>query len=126
MAIYTNGFAPVKQFNISPNDHGYQMRPATREVTVTVTYGEVSKDYRSISSDPTWIDEYYDETRGEWIYTYEIPATWTNMDIAQMLQNRHSCPILRIEATEEGTIFFQDRELYREDGTFDEIGRAHV
>ena len=27
---------------------------------------------------------------------------------------------MRIEATEEGTIFFQDRELYREDGTFDD------
>lgn len=120
VAIYTNGFAPVKQFNISPNVNSYQMRPATREVTVTVTYGEVSKDYGYISSDPTWIDVYYDETRGDQIYTYEIPATWTNMDIAQMLQNRHSCPVLRIEATEEGTIFFQDRELYREDGTYDD------
>lgn len=120
VAIYTNGFAPVKQFNISPNDHGYQMRPATREVTVTVTYGEVSKDYLGISSDPTSIDDYYDETKGEYIYTYEIPATWTNTDIAQMLQTRQNYPILRIEATEEGTIFFQDRELYREDGTFDD------
>lgn len=120
VAIYTNGFTPVKQFNISPNYRGYQPRPATREVTVTVTYGEVSKDYLGISSDPTSIDDYYDETKGEYIYTYEIPATWTNTDIAQMLQTRQNYPILRIEATEEGTIFFQDRELYREDGTFDD------
>lgn len=120
IAIYSNNFTPVRQFNITPNYKGYQQRPATREVTVTVTYGAVYKDYSSISSDPSYLYYYYDEERGESIYVYEIPEGWTNMEIAQKLQETHGYPIYRIESTEEGTVFLQERELYREDGSFND------
>ena len=120
VAIYSNNFTPVRQFSITPNYKGYQNRPATREVTVTVTYGAVNKDYSYISSSPSYLYYYYDEELDNYFYVYEIPEGWTNMQIAQKLQETYGYPIYRIESTEEGTVFLQERELYREDGSFDD------
>lgn len=117
IAIYTNDFTPVKQFNISPNYEGSQSRPATREVTVTVTYGEVSKNDYYISDHPQEIS-YYDEAKSDWVSTYEIPESWTNMDIANYLQEMRGTSIARIETNEEGTVFFPDWNLKYADDSY--------
>ena len=71
VGIYTNNFTPVKQINITPNYYGGQSRHATREVTVTVTFGNVTRTQISPSSNPYVIEEYYDEERGGYIYIYD-------------------------------------------------------
>lgn len=120
VAIYTNDFTPVKQFNITPTYAGYQLRPASREVSVTITYGEVSKSDSYWNSDPSYIYSYYDEGEGRNIYIYEIPDTWSNMDIAQHILESDGHSILSIETTGDGVVFFLDYDLYRQDGSFDD------
>jgi len=117
VGIYTNNFAPVKQINITPNYYRAQSRHATREVTVTVTFGNVTRTEVNLNSSPSEI-YYYNEATGEYIYTYEIPASWTNMDIAQNLQQRNEKAIVRIENVEEGTLFIPDWDLTLPDGEY--------
>ena len=117
VGIYTNNFTPVKQINITPTYDGGQSRHATREVTVTISYGNVTRTEVNPSSSPNEI-YYYDEASGEDIYTYEIPSSWTNMDIAQYLQQRNEKAIVRIENVEEGTLFIPDWDLTLPDGEY--------
>ena len=117
VGIYTNNFTPVKQINITPTYDSGQSRHATREVNVTISYGQVTRTEISPDNSPNNI-YYYDETSGEYIDTYEIPSAWTNMDIAQYLQQRNEKAIVRIENVEEGTLFIPDWDLTLPDGEY--------
>lgn len=118
VGIYTNNFSPVQQFSITPTYYSGQSRHATREVTVTITYGNVTRTDIWIESNPLYISNYYDEEQGEYIYVYEIPSSWTNIDIAQNLQQRYERTIVRIEDVEEGTLFIPDWDLTLPDGEY--------
>ena len=117
VGIYTNNFTPVKQINITPTYDGGQSRHATREVNVTISYGQVTRTEISPDNSPNNI-YYYDETSGEYIDTYEIPSAWTNMDIAQYLQSINNRAVNRIEDVDEGTLFILDGDLTLPDGEY--------
>lgn len=118
VGIYTNNFTPVKQINITPTYDGGQSRHATREVNVTISYGNVTRTEISPDNSPNNI-YYYDETSGEYIDTYEIPSAWTNMDIAQYLQQaNNNRAVTRIEDVNEGTLFILDGDLTLPDGEY--------
>lgn len=114
VAIYANDFTPVKQFDIVATYDGWKSSPMSREVTVIVTYGNVSISDTYTSS--AHQISYYDETISDYVYTYEVPSDWTNMDIAQYLQQYYGKNIARIENIEDGTLFIFDYDLYEPDG----------
>ena len=118
VGIYTNNFTPVKQINITPTYDGGQSRHATREVTVTISYGNVTRIAVRPDNNPYSI-RYYDETTSDYVETYEIPSSWTNMDIAEYLQQyNNDMPIARIESVDEGTLFIPDWDLTLPDGEY--------
>lgn len=117
VAIYANDFTPVKQFNISATYNVWQRRSASHEVTVTITYGNVSINNTYTGS--VQQISYYDETIQDYVYTYEVPSGWTNMDIAQYL-SQYGTNVSRIENIENGTLFFFDYDLYEPDGAYNE------
>lgn len=118
IGIYTNNFTPVKQINITPTRYGGKSVQATREVTVTVTYGDVIRTNIWRENNPSSISCYYDEEQGD-ICVYEIPSTWTDADISQHLQQRSGKAIVRVEdAGEEGKLFIPDWDLTMPDGEY--------
>ena len=125
VAIYGSSFTPVKQFNISPNYEGYQYRKATREVTVTVTGGELIKENLVIE---TWSDKNLVELylncsgAGDCERTYKVPDSWTNDDIIDYLENGEvGYNVSKITSTKPypdgGTMFIWDMEAFHPDGS---------
>ena len=87
-------------------------------MNVTISYGNVTRIAVRPDNAPYSI-RYYDETTSDYVETYEIPSSWTNMDIAEYLQQyNNDMPIARIESVDEGTLFIPDWELTMPDGEY--------
>ena len=121
IAIYGNDFTPVKSITITPTLYEEIHITKEREVTVTVTPGEL------ISSNVVWNASYlhlevlsseYDYESGEYIYIYEVPSTWTENDMKSHLESADNRTIVSVTPHPEGGIwFFYNMDEYYVDGT---------
>ena len=117
VAIYTNSFTPVKQFNISANMEGVQHRGTERTVTVTVTGGElINQNIAVWDGDLQLI-----EING----SYDVPATWGETEIKNFLESDQNSwkgswgggAITTIKPQPNGgTWFIYDMDAYEIDG----------
>lgn len=124
VAIYSNTFTPVKQFAISPNMSGYKMKHTSREVTVTVTGGELINEKLVLE---TWHDknllELHLNCTGEGCdVTYNVPESWTEDDIINYLENSEYVygdvkNITTMPYPDGGTMFVWDMEAFDIDGS---------
>ncbi len=120
IAIYGNDFTPVKSITISPTRYEDVRIRKEREVTVTVTPGElissnVVVDYTYTNL--TLIYLFNEETQ-EWHYTYDIPASWTENDMKTYLENQEKKTIVSVTPHPEGGwVFVYDMEMYQPDGS---------
>ncbi len=118
VAIYTNSFTPVKQFNISANMEGVQFREIERTVTVTVTGGElISQNIVVWDGDLSLI-----EING----SYEVPTSWGETEIKNFLESEdnynYEGAIISIKPQPNGgTWFIYDMDAY----TIDERETGH-
>ena len=120
IAIYGNDFTPVKSITISPTRYEEVRIRKEREVTVTVTSGEL------ISSNVIWNASYlqlevlsseYDYESGEYIYIYEVPSTWTENDMKSHLESANNITIVSVTPHPEGGVwFFYNMDEYYVDG----------
>ena len=125
VAIYTNAFTPVKQFNISANMAGSQYREATRVVTVTVTGGELISENLVIEtwSDKNLLELYINCTGQGCEQTYNVPENWTENDVINYLENGENVwgNVGTITSTatypDGGTMFIWDMDAFYADGS---------
>ncbi len=122
VAIYSNAFAPVKQFNILANYQGSQYRRATREVTVTVTGGELINEKLVMETwhDKNLVELYLNCTNNDGEesceHTYNVPESWTENDVKNYLENIKT--IISVQSYPEGgKMFIWDMEAFYADGS---------
>lgn len=125
VAIYSNAFAPVKSFSITPTLGGYVVIGMERTVTVTVTGGELITEKLEIETwhDKNLLELYLNCTEEGCETTFNVPETWTEDDIKNYLENGINVwgDVDTIIATqpypEGGTMFIWDMEAFYADGS---------
>ena len=119
VAIYGNDFTPVKSIAITPTRYEEINITKEREVTVTITPGELISSNVVVEWTYTYLRQLYffnEETR-EGYYTYDVPASWTENDMKAYLENHYSQNIVSITPHPEGGwVFVYDMEMYEPDG----------
>lgn len=125
VAIYSNAFAPVKSFSITPTLGGDVEIGMERTVTVTVTGGELITEKLEIETghDRSLLELYLNCTGYGCETTYNVPEDWTEDDIKNYLENGENVwgGVDTITATkpypEGGTMFIWDMEAFNADGS---------
>ena len=86
VAVYSNAFAPVKSFNITPTHGGYVEVLLERTVTASVTGGELINSNLTVwDGDLNLIPIDCEEQTGD--CSYDVPATWTENDVKSFLES---------------------------------------
>ena len=119
IAIYGNDFTPVKSITITPTRYEEISITKEREVTVTITPGELISSNVVVSWTYTYLRELYlfNEETQNYYHTYNVPASWTENDMKAYLENHYSLNIVSITPHPEGGwVFVYDMEMYEPDG----------
>lgn len=120
IAIYGNDFTPVKSITISPTRYEEVRIRKEREVTVTVTPGELISSNVVVEYTYTHLKQIYlfNEETQEGYYTYDVPASWTENDMKTYLENQDETTILSVTPHPEGGwVFVYDMDMYQPDGS---------
>lgn len=120
IAIYGNDFTPVKSITISPTRYEEVRIRKEREVTVTVTSGELISSNVVVNYTYTNLTQIYlfNEETQEGYYTYDVPASWTENDMKTYLENQDEKTILSVTPHPEGGwVFVYDMDMYQPDGS---------
>lgn len=120
IAIYGNDFTPVKSITISPTHYKEVRIRKEREVTVTVTHGELISSNVVVNYTYTNLKQIYlfNEETQEGYYTYDVPAAWTENDMKTYLENQDEKTIVSVTPHPEGGwVFVYDMDMYQPDGS---------
>lgn len=120
VAIYGNDFTPVKSITITPTRTEEIHIFKEREVTFTVTPGELISSNVVVDHTYTYLRQIYlfNEETQEGYYTYDVPASWTENDMKTYLENQYEKMIVSVTPHPEGGwVFVYDMEMYQPDGS---------
>lgn len=120
IAIYGNDFTSVKSITISPTRYEEVRIRKEREVTVTVTHGELISSNVVVDYTYTNLTQIYlfNEETQEGYYTYDVPASWTENDMKTYLENQDEKTIVSVTPHPEGgLVFVYDMDMYQPDGS---------
>lgn len=119
IAIYGNDFTPVKSITISPTRYEEVRIRKEREVTVTVTHGELISSNVVLYDYNTSLIElrFFNEITG-YTYTYNVPTLWTGDSVKTYLETQENLIITSITSHPDGGILFTyDMDAYQADGS---------
>lgn len=119
IAIYGNDFTPVKSITITPTLYEEIHITKEREVTVTVTPGELISSNVVLYDYNTSLIElrFYNEITG-YTYTYNVPTLWTEDSVKTYLETQENLIITSITSHPDGGILFTyDMDAYQADGS---------
>lgn len=119
IAIYDNDFTPVKSITITPTRSEEIHITKEREVTVTVTHGELISSNVVLSDYNTLLIElrFFNEITG-YTYTYNVPTLWTEDSVKTYLETQENLIITSITSHPDGGILFTyDMDAYQADGS---------
>lgn len=120
IAIYGNDFTPVKSITITPTRTEEIHIFKEREVTFTVTPGELISSNVVVDYTYTYLRQIYlfNEETQEGYYTYDVPASWTENDMKTYLENQYEKTIVSVTPHPEGgLVFVYDMDMYQPDGS---------
>ena len=120
IAIYGNDFTPVKSITISSTRYEEVRIRKEREVTVTVTPGELISSNVVVYDYNTYLIELrlYNEITGEYTYTYNVPTLWTEDSVKTYLETQDNLIITSVTSHPDGGILFTyDMDAYQADGS---------
>lgn len=119
IAIYGNDFTPVKSITITPTRTEGISILKEREVTFTVTPGELISSNIVVYDYNTSLIElrFFNEITG-YTYTYNVPTLWTEDSIKTYLETQENLIITSITSHPDGGILFTyDMDAYQADGS---------
>ena len=119
IAIYGNDFTPVKSITITPTRTEEIRILKEREVTFTVTPGELISSNVVVYDYNTSLIElrFFNEITG-YTYTYNVPTLWTEDSIKTYLETQENLIITSITSHPDGGILFTyDMDAYQADGS---------
>ena len=119
IAIYDNDFTPVKSITITPTRSEEIYITKEREVTVTVTPGELISSNVVLYDYNTSLIElrFFNEITG-YTYTYNVPTLWTEDSVKTYLETQENLIITSITSHPDGGILFTyDMDAYQADGS---------
>lgn len=119
IAIYGNEFTPVKSITITPTRTEGISILKEREVTFTVTPGELISSNIVVYDYNTSLIElrFFNEITG-YTYTYNVPTLWTEDSIKTYLETQENLIITSITSHPDGGILFTyDMDAYQADGS---------
>ena len=120
IAIYDNDFTPVKSITITPTRTEEIRILKEREVTFTVTPGELISS--NILVDGIYTDlmpiRLFNKEIAEWYSTFELPSSWNKDSIEVYLETQEHLTITSIiPHPEGGVVFVYDMAEYLADGS---------
>ena len=119
IAIYDNDFTPVKSITITPTRSEEIYITKEREVTVTVTPGELISSNVVLYDYNTSLIElrFFNEITG-YTYTYNVPTLWTEDSVKTYLETQENLIITSMTSHPDGGILFTyDMDAYQADGS---------
>ena len=119
IAIYDNDFTPVKSITIIPTRTEGIHIVKEREVTLTVTPGELISSNVVVYEYNTSLIElrFFNEITG-YTYTYNVPTLWTEDSVKTYFETQENLIITSVTSHPDGGILFiYDMDAYQADGS---------